>query len=255
MPSLRELQVRFARALEGGAAAADGLVLDDGRPAGERVAIYANNSRAAFRHALELTFPVTRRLGGDAWFAGAVDRYRAAHPSRSGDLQHAGEHFAAFVAALLAGAEHAVLADVAALEWACECVATAADTPPLDLAALATVPADRHGDLRFALPPACRLIASRWPVVDVWEANRTAGEPPPVDLATGPQYALVGRRDDVEVHRVDTATFAFVHRLEAGATLAAAVSAATAIEPAFPLVEVLPRLATLGLLGPARLDP
>jgi hypothetical protein len=258
LPSLRELQARFARALDGDSAAAvppgdpSALCRDDGLPAHERVAIYANNSRAAFRHALALTFPVTRRLGGEAWFAGAAGSYRQSRPSRSGDLQEAGERFPAFLAVRLAGTAHEAIADVAALEWACECAATASDGVPLDLAALAAVPADRHGQLRFELQPACRLVASSFPVVDVWEAHRVDGEPPPVDLDAGPQYALVCRRDEVEVHRVDAAAFAFLQRLVAGDTLERAMAEATAIDANFPLADWLPRLAALGVLGPAR---
>jgi hypothetical protein len=283
LPSLRDLQARFARALDGDPAApangdadaADGevdaahalacsdggaappddlatLFRDDGLPAHERVAIYANNSRAAFGQALALTFPVTKRLGGEAWFAGAAGSYRRAHPSRSGDLQHAGERFPAFLAARLAGTAHEVIADVAALEWACECAAAAPDGVPLDLAALAGVPADRHGQLRFELQPACRLVASPFPVVDVWEAHGAAGEPPAVDLDAGAQYALVLRRDDVEVHRVDAATFAFLQGLDAGETLEGATAGAIAIDADFRLAEWLPRLAALGVLGPAR---
>ena len=233
-------------------------MLDDGLPASGRIGIYANNVRATFRTALQLTFPVTRRLGGDAWFAGAADTYRQAHPSRSGDLQHAGERFPAFLAARLAGTAQQVLADVAALEWACECAAVAPDGPPLDLGALATalarVPEDRHGELRFVLHPACRCVASAYPVVDVWEAQRVAGEPRAVDLEAGAQHALVCRRDDVEVHRIDAATHAFVQRLGAGGTLAEATADATALDDAFPLDVRLPWLATLGVLGPARLD-
>lgn len=254
MPSLRELQARFARALDGDPAAAHALVRDDGLAAGERIAIYANNSRSAFRTALELTFPVTLRLGGEPWFAGAVGSYRKEHPSRSGDLQHAGERFPAFLATRLAGTGLEVIADVAALEWACECAAGAPDGAALDLAALAAVPSERHGDLRFELSPACRLVASQYPVVDVWEANLSAGEVPAVELATGAQYALVCRRDEVEVHRVDAATFAFLRRIEAGATLERAAAEAAAIADDFALDALLPRLATLGVLGPARLD-
>jgi hypothetical protein len=278
LPSLRELQARFARALDGeppvrpkgGAAVADALAhddaaasspddlatlfRDDGPSAQERVAIYANNSRAAFRNALALTFPVTRRLGGEAWFIGAAGSYRRSHPSRSGDLQHVGERFPAFLAARLAGTAHEVIADVAALEWACECAATAPDGVPLDVAALASVPDDRHGELRFGLQPACRLVASSFPVVDVWDAHRAAGEPPTVNVDAGAQYALVCRREEVEVHRVDAAAFALLQRLGAGDTLERAAAEATALAADFSLAAWLPRLAALGVLGPARLD-
>jgi hypothetical protein len=253
LPTLRELQARFARALDGDPGAAETLFLGDGVAAVERIAIHANNSRAAFRTALELSFPVTRRLGGEAWFAGAAGTYRQSRPSRSGDLQPAGAHFPAFLAARLAGTAHEVIADVAALEWACECAAAAPDGPPLDLASLAAVPAERHGELRFGLHPACRLVDSPYPIVEVWEANRSADEPRPVALDAGAQYALVCRRDVVEVHRVDAATFVFLRLIAAGSTLERAVAGATAIDADFPLAALLPRLAALGVLGPARL--
>jgi hypothetical protein len=75
-----------------------------------------------------------------------------------------------------------------------------------------------------------------------------------VNLDAGAQYALVCRHDEVEVHRVDAAAFAFVQRLAAGDTLQRAMAAATAVAADFPLAAWLPRLAALGVLGPARLD-
>lgn len=251
MPSLREIQRDFGRALAGGDAGAAARHLRDGAlPAAERIGIYANNSWMAFRTALELSFPAVARLGGAEWFASVARRYRAAHPSRHGDLQHVGSGFAAFLADELGDTAYAVVADVAALEWAYQEVLVAADAPPFDGRALSDADEASYPGLRFPLVPACRLVASPWPVLTIWQANRQPVSPPPdIDLDAGPDRLLLRREGlEVLVHRLDPPEWTLLAGLAAGAALGGAAEAAAGM-PDFDLTRALTRFMRLGVLA------
>jgi hypothetical protein len=253
-PRLRDLQAAVARALDGDSAAAAALVRADRIPAAERLAVYANNVAATFRQALELSYPAVLRLVGPEWFGSAARAYRRAVPSRSGDLQPAGAGFAEFLAARFAGTPQSVVADVARLEWAREEAAGAADVPPFDAGVLRALPANRHGDLEFTLHPSVRLVTSPYPVLEVWAANVGEAEPPELDLGRGRQRVLVHRRGlHVRVEALDAPTHAFASALAAGVTLAEAAARAEALDPEFPLPDVLTRFASSGVLASAHL--
>jgi hypothetical protein len=136
-------------------------------------------------------------------------------------------------------------------------VLVAGEAPVFDVALLGTIAAEDYGALRFALAPATRLVASTYPVLDVWLANRDADAGPDggyVDLAAGPQHVLLLRRDlEVELHRLAPATHAWLECLAGGATLAAACERAFARDPDFPLAATLQRHVALGALRGVRL--
>src|SRR5512134_2655165 len=131
---------------------------------GARLAIYRNNVVHNYCEALRAVFPVVERLVGEEFFGHAARRYALACPSRSGDIQAFGESFPEFLAALPGAAGLPYLRDTARLEWLVHEAFHAAEHPGVDLELLAGVPAERYPELRFALHPSCRLLASPYPV-------------------------------------------------------------------------------------------
>ena len=177
MPSLLELQQAFAASL----ATADNApvppsllpcLVADHVAADERLAVYRNNARHNAREALRAVYPVVEQLVGARFFDHAADRYAAAHPSTSGDIHAFGGQFAAFLAAFEPAAGLAYLPDVARLEWAMHEVFHAAAAPPFPLERLAGVAESGHAALRFVFNPACRLVASAWPVHRLWALHQ-----------------------------------------------------------------------------------
>jgi hypothetical protein len=251
MPSLRELQEAMGAAVDGDPSRAASLVFENGIAPEIRLDVYANNAWCAFRNTLALEFPTVARLGGDDWFRGTAREYRQRHPSRAGDLHHVGERFPEFLSGVLAGTGYEVIADVAALEWAFQEVLLASPATPLDLTALASV---APAEIRFALAPDCRLFASAYPVIDVWNAHRDPdAEPAPVDLAAGAQRVLVRRAGaDVEFRRLDAAHHALLAALDGGAPLAEAAERAFACDPEFDLAGALQRDVALAVLTSPR---
>ena len=236
MTTLARLQRDFMAALASG----------DAGPA----AIYRGNVASARHDALAATYPVVRRLVGDAFFRALVLRYGAAHPSRSGDLHLYGDALARFVADDPFAAALPYLADVARLEWASHEALHAADAPPLDAAALARVPPERQHAIRFVLHPSVRLLACRFPVVALWEANQPERDGTP-ERTEGADHVCVWRdASGVRMRRMAPQAWGFVSALAAGASLEAAIAGLADAAPD----EILAQLGADGLIAGFTLD-
>jgi hypothetical protein len=241
VPALRDLQCAFAAGLRDGTRVEAPWAAADGIDAAARLQIYRNNSRALFRHSLELTFPVVRRRVGDAFFRTLVDEFRREHPSRTGDLHEVGRPWPAFLAARLESSPYAWLAELAELEWACADAAVAPDAASVSAVALAAVPADALADVRLVTAPSLRLVSASVPVLAVWRANQRDPAGAPVDLAAGPAFVRVHRSaDDVELCALEAGEFHFLRELAGGASLGEALDRA-----ALPMERLAPVLAGL----------
>jgi hypothetical protein len=235
MPALRELQQAFSNAVfTGDADGCAAWIRANGLSGERRLQVYRNNMYTTLTASLQASYPVVQRLVGEGFFRYAAHQYLAHHPSTAGNLHDFGGHFADFLADFPPAASLAYLPDVARLEWACEQVYQAAETALLDLAALAAVPADQQGDLRFRLSPAIRLLASDYPVLRIWQVNQPAqtGEPV-VDLAAGGDPLLIYRDSDLEVVMQPLAAgeFALLQALAAGRNFADACAEALTVQP------------------------
>lgn len=238
MPSLRELQVAFARAVFGeGARRLDAEVVASGLAVARRLNIYRNNTLASLTDALAAVYPVIARLVGEEYFGQAAREYARHYPSTSGNLHDFGEAFPGFLSRLPEASGLPYLADVARLEWAYHACFHAPDHPPLDLPQLAQVAPERHGDLRFSLHPASRLLASEFPVLRIWAVNQDgAPEDATVDLGEGAARLLVIRRGlEVEIQPLTQGGWALLSALARAETLGAAAEAALAVESDFDL--------------------
>lgn len=243
MPTLPELQSDFLRAvLDGAQVEAAGHVETKGLAPALRLGIYANNAAANFLESLRLSFPAIRRLVGDDYFDQCVRAYRELHPSRSGDLQHAGAAFPGYLAELHGADDYRYLGDVARLEWLCQESLLAGDHAPLDLTRLAAVPPEDYDGLRFELHPAARLFVSGFPAHAIWQANvGSAAEPEAIDLGRGADRLLITRtHGHIAFHPLSEGEAAFLEHLRRGETVAAAI-AAGARDAEFDATQALPR--------------
>lgn len=246
MPSLRDIQLRFVAALYEGH---DGVVAPhiDADDAAARIGIYRNNLREGFIKALALEYPVTEKLVGADFFRQTALEFQLQHPSRSGDLANVGEPFPGFLAARFGGGEFAWLPEIAELEWALQCVATAPAVPAPDITQLSSIPPQRFQDLVFEPNPATRLVESHFPVVRIWQTNQPEAPAETVDLDAGGDRVLVRRRgDELEFVRLDAADFTFARMLARRTPLGLATDASLAVDPAFDLGRALTALTLAG---------
>jgi hypothetical protein len=258
VPSLHELQRRVAAALfdEAGAPISAAIRADGIDPVA-RLDIYRTQLHAAFERTLALAFPVIERLVGSNCFKSLARDFQAKHPSRSGDLQHIGAPFAAFLQEKFCQGPYAYLSDVAALEWAYQESMTAAAAPAFDLSALQDIDPADYAQLHFEFHPACRLLSSAYPVLDIWRANQgsSAANQTTIDLASGRTRVLLLRPAHVvQFHLLSAACFALLAALAGDLTLGTALDAAHNADAAFDLGSALRHFVTLGVLTGATLQ-
>jgi hypothetical protein len=244
MPSLRELQQSFAGALFAPDRAPPSFGIAAPADPSERIAIYRNAMFVNYRKALGATYAVVRRLVGTPFFNAAVDEFVRAHASTSGDLNVYGDELGNFLAGYPHARDLPYLPDVARLEWAVDEAQRAADgarAPEAVLAALAAVAPEDLASVRFQLDPSCRLVASAFPILRIWQVNQPDHEgDDTVDLDAGADALLIRREDaGVSLAQLAPGEHAFVAAIAAGASLGAALEGAQAADAAFDLGAML----------------
>ena len=111
--------------------------------------------------------------------------------------------------------------------------------PPVDAQAFSSLRAEKHNGVRVALHPSVFLVASRFPIVTIWENNQSDGENGMIERWRA-EAALVARPFlEVEVRRLPPGGHAFVSALAEGQTMATAVAAGTAVTPDFDVASNL----------------
>jgi len=192
-------------------------------------------------------FPVIRRLVGDESFDAIACRHIIGEPAGSSGLLPYAESFPRFVRSLGTAASIEYLADIAELELACVRASHAPDVAPIEVDAFSLPPAC-HDRLRLAFHPSVSLLASRFPIVSIWEANQTDEEQGHIERWSA-EAALVARpARDVEVCRLPRGGHAFLSALKGGATMAEAVETARAATQQFDIAANLAILARASII-------
>ncbi len=213
-----------------------------------RLRIYRHNSEQGHLEALRTTYPAVAALVGDAFFEQTAARYRRAHPSRSGNLQAYGEHFAEYLAWLASTHSLPYLGDVARLEWRRQLAALAGEAQALTPAEWQSALAALEGPVRLTFHPSLHRFASAHPVLAIW---RYAMQPSRERLTlpeTGVRVVLWRSAGEVAMAGVDPASFACIDALARGDTLDAAHAAANAADPVFDLAQCIASLVKEGLI-------
>jgi hypothetical protein len=252
MPTLGELQDRFAAAVMGGdASEVARSIIDDAPGAAARVGIYVNHFRVTLIDALATTFPVVRELVGDPFFQAVARRYVREEPPTRPCLFEYGGGFPAFLERWPEASSLAYVGDVARLEWAINEAWHAPDAHAVDADAAAGLMAARFSDLDLRLHSSCRLVASPFPVHRIWRVHQKAcSERETIDLNAGGVRLLVHRRDD-EVGWIDLspADFAFLDSMNMNGSLRNALEFTFAVDRAFDPTALLTALIEGGLVS------
>ena len=130
---------------------------------------------AAYRGLLDgliTHFPVTRRVAGDESFDAMVRRFIVAERSCPARRFPNWEAFPSFLRGQGKAASIEYAADIADLEVARGKAKYAADARPIGAQAFPSLAAE----LRLVLHPSIFLVASRFPIVTIWETNQSEHE-------------------------------------------------------------------------------
>lgn len=241
-PALHELQSAFLAALFDDEV--PGLldsIAGNGLAPEARLRIYRRSCNEIQTAALRTSYPAVLALVGRDWFDQAAQRYRSRYPSHSGNLQGFGAHFADYLEPIPAGRTLPYLADVARLEWLRQQTILAADSQALTFDNFMTCLDGAGESLRVGLRACVHLLSSQHPVLTIW---RFALDPHG-DLALDDQgeNVLLWREDgEVVMTAVDSATFAYVTALAAGASLNEASMRAAAFDDGFDPAQCMSEL-------------
>jgi hypothetical protein len=247
MPSLRELQTRVMDALLSASAEGAAPLIDlPNETALSRLHVYGNNVRTNFVDGLHSSYPAIWRLVGEDYFRQIARQFHVRHPSRSGDLLHAGALFPGFLAELHPADEFRYLADVARLEWLIQEALLAADHAPLNLDTLAGVAPAAYDALRFELHPALRLFESPYPALRIWQVNMDDAEPEIIDLDCGADRVAVMRHQlRLNFHPLSQGEYRLLDALRRGEPFAASVDAGGANDVEFDASAALLRFVAI----------
>jgi hypothetical protein len=222
-----------------------------GKAATRRYAVYRNNVTVSLIEALTAVYPATRRITGPDFFRAMARSHVRASPPTSPLLFEYGREFPDFIAAYEPARAMPWLPDVARIERAWLDAYHAADAVPLAPSALAGVAPERLAGVVLTPHPATRILRSPHPAVSIFAANRRDG-PAGSTAARGPEDALITRPAlEVVVRHLPPGGAAFLTRLAAGATLAAAAEAALGEAPAFDLAAGIAALLEAGAFSAA----
>ena len=226
--------------------APDGLLNGRGAPAGRRYNVYRNNVAVSLTEALHESFPAIARLLGKQNMDGVAGLYLRQSPPTSPILAAYGEGFGDFLDALPQLSHLPYLGDVARLEWLLRRAYHAEDSTAVDPARLSALSADALETARLTLAPSLGLLASDWPVHDIWTYATTENAPKPGAAA---QTVVILRHGfDPEAHVISDAAAGFLRSVQAGQPLDTALERATATDPAFDLSALLGLLLGAGAI-------
>jgi hypothetical protein len=200
--------------------------------------VYQANRAVLAERTLASTYPVICQLIGSESFEPLARHFWHQHPPVRGDMSQWGVQLPEFLDAAPQLADELYLGDVARIEWALHCAATAPDAV-LDAASFALLSgADDAPPVSLILSPGSLALASIYPVVSIINAH-LPGQPALDEAAEllrlgHGEHALVWRQGfKPRVRTLSLAEYHLITALTKGLSLETALGQATAVEPAF----------------------
>ncbi len=233
MTPLLDLQRQFRAALlgEGGQGLAE-LIHDGALAPARRLQIYRNNTLLLLTEALKSNFPATYRIVDGRFFAYAAAKFIPRHLPRQPRLAEYGAEFPQFLTDFAPASNLPWLADLARLEWSMLECQEAIDAPALTPADLQGQRPDALPQIRLARHPACRLLASAWPVDAIRAFALAEGKEQPPVMEGQPVWLIIRRVGErVALRRNPEGDFVLLDRLFSGLDIGEALEA-SAVDPA-----------------------
>ncbi|HET9933933.1 MAG TPA: DNA-binding domain-containing protein [Polyangiaceae bacterium] len=198
----------------------------------EQLEIYREQFWLRHTQALVEDFPGVGGIVGQTGWERLAEGYLSAFVPTSYTLRNLGEKFADFVASQTDVEHHALVTDMARLEWAYVELFDAEDPPPLSLEELGKYGEEELGRARLRLSPGVRLLNVSFPVVELRKQILLA-EGTAVPLPSPESCNLVVYRADLAIlhERLDEEAFTLLDALSRGESLMHACESACALGP------------------------
>lgn len=220
--------------------------------------VYRGSVYGILTHALADTYPVCQQLVGEAFFDAMTTVFIEAYPSLSPDLNQYGEAFPSFLSQFAPVASLPYLPDVARLEWGWQQVFQGTDQPGLDMAALAQIPPTRWGEIIFQLPAAYVLLASNYPVHQIWQLHQpdaVSERANGVDLAQGGVNLLIWQQGlTMHLDPLTEIEWQLLNLIQAGQSFGEICDGLAQADPLFKIEALLSHSLQQGWIGSYRLE-
>ncbi len=160
--------------------------------------IYKNNTRGVRLKSLEIIYPICRKILSDKVFYLIGQQYVNEDAEGSSDLNHYGESFNLHLKSLLEAGrlpeEYCYLTDLAALEYKLHAAyyAKADSVFPFNLFERKI---KNKQKVHFKISSALGLIASEYPVYEIWRSNKEQQYAEKIETIESKQYLLVYRNE------------------------------------------------------------
>ena len=221
-----------------------------GTPGETRLAVYAEGYVARIRESLAEVYEAVQHVLGKRAFAELACGYAQRHPSHDYNLSLVGRHLPEFLRTSALAQRLPFLPDLAALEWLVYRAFHAVEQAPLDPSRLVKLPPEEWDQARLTFQPAVGVVASAWPILDIWETRTRVRSEINIDLANRPQRVLVFRQQlQVRCELLDEPQSLLLDGLLKGQTLGAVCAALSQHhEETLPVAQWFTEWARRGLL-------
>jgi hypothetical protein len=227
-----------------------------GVPGAERLSVYAGGYIARTREALAEVYDAVRQVLGDRAFSEMADDYAKRYPSHDYNLSLVGRHLPEFLATAALAQQLPFLPDLARLEWLVCRAFHAFEQPTLNQARLTSLSLEEWQKAQLTFQPSTSVMASAWPILDIWESRTRPRKEISIDLVNRPQRVLVFRqRLHVRCELLTEAQYALLSGLLAGRALGVVCGelAASIAEAPLPVAEWFARWAGSDLIVDCRI--
>ena len=196
----------------------------------EQLEIYREQFWLRHTQALVEDFPGVGGIVGQGTWERLAEGYLSACVPTSFTLRNLGEKFAEFVEHRTELENHALVTDMARLEWVYVELFDAEDPPPLSLEELAKHGEEELGRARLRLSPGVRLLRVSYPVVEL-RKQILLSDGAEVPLPSPESCNLVVYRSDLAIlhERLDEEAFTLLDALRRGEPLMKACECACAV--------------------------
>lgn len=135
--------------------------------------IYRNNLSATATRALEISFPTLAALLGKEGLKAVAIKFLSEHPLQSGDWGEWGESLPEWVLQQDAFLHLPYLTDIAKLDWICH-IAERSAKPYQDRESITLLASMDAYELYLQTTPSLAVMASNFPVLEIWKAHHAA---------------------------------------------------------------------------------
>lgn len=189
----------------------------------DRLHIYQHNVSGVHQRAMEMIFPVCRKVLGEVAFANYCRDYSWTEPTENPDLNQYGESFPEYLAGQIERREelqgYEYLPDLTRLEYLWHASYYAADDGGFDFDNFSRLQA-RGTDVVFELGNSLGLLRSDFPVLEIWQQHRIGEESAVVKSLGRCQYLLIYRREfEPRVIELDENQYALLRGFQRGESL------------------------------------